>query len=93
MGIILTKHYKERFHNRCCRKTKRIEDFTQKAYFLGKNINDSNYDKYLYKIQCGEKLHGTQAKIYGGFIVWFADTTAITLWPISQKLNKNLNCL
>lgn len=83
--IAISEHYKQRFYERQA-KTKRIQLFTQRAYFYGKTANETRFGKYTKNLENKEKIYNSEAKIYNGFIYWFSDNKAITIYPLPNKL-------
>ena len=83
----MTKHYRERFFKRQAR-TKRIEWFTQQAYDYGLEPSDFEYKEYEDMLERKEKVYGSIAKIYHGFIYWFVDNRAITIYPLPRKARR-----
>lgn len=85
MAIIeITEHYRQRFFERQA-KTKRIQLFTQRAFFYGKEANKTKYGGYTKSLQTKEMINSSTAKIYNGFIYWFCDNRAITIYPLPNK--------
>lgn len=90
--VIITTHYKKRFFQRQAR-TKRIGWFTQRAFDYGYELCDLKYGKYDYLLEGKEKVYGSTAKIYNGFIYWFVGNRAITIYPLPRKAREAGGCL
>ena len=42
------------------------------------------------KLNHKERAYGAYAKIYHGFVYWFKDNVAITIYPTPQKVHKKI---
>lgn len=82
--VILTRHYTKRFYQRQA-KTKRIESITEMAFAFGKSIKETKYGKYSKELAHKERTNCSTAKVYKGFIYWFNDNRAVTLYPLPNK--------
>ena len=85
--IVMTKHYKKRFFSRQA-KTRRIEWFTQRAFDYGLEPSAFEYDQYEDMLERKEKVYGSIAKVYRGFVYWFVDNIAITVYPLPRKVRR-----
>lgn len=83
--IVITKHFYDRFRKRQAR-SKRVREFARKAYLFGRPVED--LAKLLYfEDLCEKELYaGSYAKIYKGFVYWFRDNRAITLYALPTYL-------
>ena len=86
MCVELTKHFKKRFSRRVAR-TKRIGLFTEEALRYGKELSEVESSKYARKLKNKEMVYGTTARLYRGFVYWFKEDVAITVYPIPQKMH------
>jgi hypothetical protein len=84
MPVILTKHYIDRFFERQA-KTKRISYFTEMAFISGKDVTETKYGQFAKQLEYKEGIYNSIAKIYNGFIYWFVDNRAITIYPLPNK--------
>lgn len=64
-----------------------MQEYVDNAYSLGIKIDDINSRNYATLIKQKEELHGTTAKVYKNFVYWFDGLTAITIYPIPQKMH------
>lgn len=86
MRVKITKHFSQRFKQRLA-NTPKMQEYADNAYTFGMEINDINSISYATLIEQKEELYGTTAKIYKNFVYWFDDLTAITIYPIPQKMH------
>lgn len=87
--VEVTKHFRKRFYKRQAR-TKRVEVFAKNAYLYGTDVSDLEYDWYASKLGRKERIYGTYAKIYHGFVYWFKDNVAITIYPVPHRARKRM---
>lgn len=86
MCVKITKHFSQRFRQRLA-NTPKIQEYVDKAYTVGTEIDGINSRSYARLIEQKEEIYGTTAKIYTNFVYWFDDLTAITIYPVPQKMH------
>lgn len=84
--VKITKHFNQRFKQRLA-NTPKIQEYANNAYIFGVEVNDIKMKSYATSIEQKEEIYGTVAKIYKNFIYWFDGLTAITIYPIPQKMH------
>ena len=88
-NLYLTKHFIQRYKERVSKRSAKVTDFAKNAYCLGRDIElleNNNVRRNLQEIA----RDGITCKIYRGFVCWFYQNRAITVYPISglEKRNK-----
>lgn len=84
-----SNHYKERYSERVCSKTKREELFVNRAYYLGKDrekVKDARLKRFLLDCEDGYGTIERTAKAYNGQVYIFANKVAVTVFPLPNKL-------
>lgn len=84
MSVVLTKHFIERFSERQA-KTKRVDYFADMAFRSGQNAAQTKFGQFTKEIEKREKINSSIAKVYKGFIYWFKDNVAVTIYPLPNK--------
>ena len=79
-----SQHFQQRFDQRVTRKTKRMEQFMERAYYDGEKLEDITNKPLRRYIEAKEKAHGSVAKIYHGNIYWFTDGVAVTIYQVPR---------
>ena len=81
-----TNHFKDRFDERVCSKTKRTQLIAEEAYQLGstsRTAKDARLRRFLGGIRY---RHGGEPKAYKGQVYIFRGKHAITIYPLPYKL-------
>ena len=81
-----SEHFKQRFSERVTKKSRRAETFAARAFELGKEketIADKRLRDY---IEVKERSHKSSARVYHGYIYWYAGQVATTIYPIPKAL-------
>ena len=82
-----TEHYKDRYGERVCSKTRRGQLFADRAFWHGRDIEqvkDARLKRYMREHQ--QAYDGRVVKIYNGQLYVFFDEIAITVFPLPNKL-------
>ena len=86
-----TKHFVRRFKQRLANTDKnRIQEYVENAYNLGVGVDAIRLKEFANLIRQRGYRHGTTAKIYKNYVYMFSGMTAITLYPIPQRLDGKL---
>lgn len=84
-GVAYTRHYQERFVERVSRKSRRWEWFAQRAYEVGKRLEDIRNGAFRYYIASRETAYGGEARIYAGCVYWFVGGLAVTVYQVPRE--------
>lgn len=80
-----SEHFKQRFDERICSKTKRQQFFVERAYRFGCEA-EAIKDARLRKFVRGCEHFSRVAKFYNGQVYIFDGKIAITVFPVPNKL-------
>ncbi len=82
--VYLTEHFKRRYKERVSKSKKKLQESATYAYYFGESY-ETIKDEVL-KIHLKERQkYGGICKVYRGFIYWFENGVAITVYPIQKK--------
>ena len=82
--VRITEHYKKRFKERVSKSANKAELMADSAYMYGSNMEDirnHKLKKYLKNVTRSCKP-GTFCKVYRGYIYWFCNTMALTVYSL-----------
>ena len=85
--VNVTEHFEKRFKQRVAH-SKRILQYADDAYCFGKPISEVKYNRLAKKLGWKSRINGSTARVYANCVYWFRGNTAITVYPIPQKLHK-----
>ena len=83
--IRVSEHFEQRYKERVCNKTKRIPLFANRAYQFGDTSEDVGSGRLRKYLQTKERENGSYCRIYQGFIYWFKDNTATTIYAVPKN--------
>jgi hypothetical protein len=84
-----SEHFKERYDERVCSKTKRAQLFSDRAFYLGREaerVQDARLRNYLLNCEDSYSETGRIAKAYKGQVYIFDKKIAVTVFPLPNKL-------
>lgn len=82
--VKVTPHFIDRFSERVCRKTRRVELFANRAYRFGNEVDALNSNKLKNYLKRKEIENGSKCRIYNGFVYWFSGNTAVTVYLLPK---------
>lgn len=85
--IGITKHFSKRYRERVAH-SKRIKLFANRAYHYGYKTEELDRDSLWAKLTDKELLGCSEARVYKGFVYWFGDGAAITIYPLEGKMRQ-----
>ena len=80
-----SEHFTQRFGERVCSKTRRGQLLVERAFYFGlasERVKDARLRRYLHEVSESRRL----AKAYKGQVYIFEGKTAITVFPLPNKL-------
>ena len=86
MPIEISDHFSLRYEQRIA-KTKRMAVYANRAFHYGKTVDEIHYKPLAKELSSKEKKHGSIAKVYANCVYWFNGTTAVTVYPLPQKMH------
>ena len=82
--IKVSEHFVQRYKERVCNKTKRVEIFANRAYCFGDTPDKISSGILRAYLQNKERENGSNCRIYHGFVYWFIDGTATTVYAMPK---------
>ncbi len=89
MSVGVTEHFLKRFGQRIA-KSKRAYIFANRAYSLGKPVNDFKNATFAKEIKKKEEQYGSTARVYSNCVYWYYDGKAVTVYQLPQNLHGRL---
>lgn len=85
-----SEHCRQRFNERVTKKSKRVEIFVARAYYYGKSSEEVSNKHLRNYLTAKQRIYGSIAKIYRGYIYWFQGGIATTVYPVPRNYREML---